>query len=339
MGSIEYYVLNLGLCEDFAINLEGYAFEICKLKNHDEIMNKLKDDKDLHQIGYTAKIRITHDDLNKEETAKITEIIDIICELLSYATGNGVISSYYVIKNGNNTVEKTIRSCFTKRYVKDAQVIDNKDLKGFLKSTYDNYKKWRDIFGLNILFEIMNYSKSFNIMQFDILILCVALEYLSNKTLQYYESKDENIDSSLLKNKQKKLEKILKDNGISDDEITGKIIEECKTKGILYSHPSLKDCIVKLKKEFDISYKEDTKPKYPTTENVSKKDKKDIYQIRNDIVHKLHIDDNIYWDVYPDIHLLINIIILRILGYSGKFYPCRCLKNKSCDMCEFIKNS
>ena len=299
LENFNFYVTNLELFNDFNLNINGYDFEITKLPDYDSVILRLRDSRDSLNRGFTAKINVK----NVSDFDIVKKIVRNICEMLSYAGGNSVVATRW--ESEDNYKGGGCASPESK-FICGNFVIHKQNIEYFLNSTYENYEKYRDVFGLNVIIDGLFTSDSLKHIEPKLLMNYGILEFLGDKSKKYFESIGNPLESSIKRSNEQKMRRILNGVEISEEKIE-KLINN-----FIYPHPSLQDCIIAVKKEFDLEYNIDESKNYLTGKN--------IYSIRNDIIHRLTLNSEIdFSEIYDDLNHLIDIIFLNIIGYSGEF--------------------
>jgi len=309
---IRYYITNFEFtgCEKtmfpkggwkldhFTISINGYTFCIKKLEKYKEIIERIKKNK---TSSITAEIIVKVDFKERE---KIFSIINNICDLLSFATGNTVVPVTEEHLLDGKVVWAQTTSMKVYNFRSGDQLIPHlppETIREFVIKAYPNYSKWKKKLGLNILIDYYLLMKSNPVLDVRCLLGYVLLECLSSHAQEFYAKKGEPIENSRKKGMVEQLNKILPKSNNLSKKTKNKIIEEFGPK-----YPPLQEPIERLMNEFRMRYKK--KEAY-------------IWGLRNKFIHKGMFPKNIQdpIKVYRDIVHFIDRLMLHILNYDGEF--------------------
>lgn len=280
------------------INIEGYEILFNQFENYDKIMKALK--KEFKDMGaFTTEIVIKTPLKNHEA---IKEIIENVCYILSFAKGVDIIpSKCFHVKNNKKVWGEEVN--VGKRPFRGGDYLIHQlppeNIFDFVEKVYPNYTKYKNDFGLNVLFNLYTAMKSAFYMELRCLIGYVILETLGENLQNFYHEEGDPIKGSI-KWKLKDFKKILPiNNNLSDADIE-KIIDQ-----ISYDKPSLQDSIERVKRDFKFLYRPE--------------DKK-LFEYRKYFVHQGKFPpktDSV--EIYRNIISFVDRIILSILNYNGEF--------------------
>jgi len=309
---IRYYITNFeftgcektmfpkggGKLDHFTISIDGYTFCIKKLEKYNRIIETIKKNK---TSSITAEIIVKVDFKERE---RISSIIDNICNLLSFATGNTVVPVTEEHLLDGKVVWAQTNSMKVYSFRSGDQLIPllpPETIREFIIKAYPNYSKWKKKLGLNILIDYYLLMKSNPVLDVRCLLGYVLLECLSSHAQEFYAKKGEPIESSIKKSQIKKFNKSLPKSNNLSKRTKERIVTE-----LFYQFPSLQDSIQKLMKDFGMKYK---------------KGEIYIWKLRKEFIHKGMFPKNTgnRIKIYRDIVHFIDRLMLHILNYDGEF--------------------
>lgn len=292
------------LLDKFDANVNNINFLFKKIEDYEEFEKRLKETKGCY-ITSEAIVNVL---ITEREMAKST-IFDII-ELLSFATRNFVSPVYEdYFYNG-----ELIRTIFNPVLTKDYNAADNLinsnglnpcTLQIFLESTYDKYREFKVILGLNSVIHIYLISRYAFFTESKFLLAVVSLESLLSYFEEYLKNKDEIIKPSSIGRIKKTLAKEFEKEGIQiEEDILQRIASS-----VAYPNPSFIDKLVPLLKTFNIEY--------------NSKDF-DLINLRNKIVHSGKFPEEfnsrmiVPHEEETRLVYFLDKILLSILDYKDK---------------------
>ncbi len=285
--------------DHFSINIEGYPIEVRQLKGYKNIEKALS--KKEVDNAETAEI-IVKANHNKHE--EIMKIVNDLCQLMSFATGNTVVPFGEIHLKGKDIIHQIYGNVRTEPFQSGNHVIPKmpfETLPKFLEEAYPNYQKYKKSFGLDVILNYYELMHRNPFMDVRCVLAFVLLECLSNNAQEYYEKTKKPIESSLMKSKIKKLKKILPKHKVISKKVILELIEE-----FIYKYPTLQDSIYHLMKEFGVEYKAK---------------EQEIFSLRKEFIHKGKFPSSVKDPVktFRKIVHFIDRLILHMLGYTGEY--------------------
>jgi len=284
--------------DHFTINIDGYPIEVRRLKEYKDLEKEVRKGKVTN--AETAQIIVI---AKHTEHKNVLKVINDLCWLMSFATGNTVVPFGEIHLDGKKIAHESYRNMRTEPFKFDNHVIPEMPselLPQFLEETYPNYKKYKKELGMDVILNYYELMRRNPIMDVRCVLGYVLLEALSNNAQEYYNKKKDPVKNSMLKSKEKKLKKILPEHKI----ITDEVIENLK-KEFIYPHPSLQDSINKLMKEFKMKYE---------------KNEDKLFGLRKDFIHKGKFQDGVPpVETSNKLFHFIDRLILHILRYTKEY--------------------
>lgn len=292
--------------DKFTVNIEDLNLTFKYFPKYEEIIRELKTTKKPY-ITSNLIIPIS----NKVDLEKIIEVVDNVCILLSFATGNLIKWIYYDIYCGNKRVKSCHRHTLTRPFTRGESVIsdESRNIKNFLENCYSNYLKNKDEYNLRLAIEYYVDSRCQETMQIKFISGSTAMEVLkSNKfTIQNFIPEKEFKKKAEKFELSKKIIELFKEcfpdpNDLKN--IENEIFEKnIKDKILELNRKSFKILLKKMFKHLDINNYE-----------------LNFIGLRNKIIHTGEIgkDPKIF---HQKCKMLINLLertILKILGYDCK---------------------
>jgi len=292
------------LLDKFDANVNNINFQFKKVEGYNDLEKRLKETKGCY-ITSEATVNVL---IAEREMAKST-IFDII-ELLSFATRNFVSPIYEDYFYEGELIRTILNPVLTKNYNAADNLINSNSpnpciLQIFLESTYDKYREFKVILGLNSVIHIYLISRYALFTESKFLLAVVSLESLLSYFEEYLKDKDETIKPSSIGRTKKTLAKEFEKEGI---QIKEDILERIAS-SVAYPNPSFIDKLVPLLKTFNIEY--------------NSKDF-DLINLRNKIVHSGKFPEEFnsrMIDPHEEETRLIYFldkILLSILDYKDK---------------------
>ena len=253
------------LLDKFDANVNNINLLFKKVRDYKEFEKRLKDTKGC----YITSEAIVNVSITEREMAKST-IFDII-ELLSLATRNFVSPIYEDHFINGELIRTILNPVLTKDYNAADNLIDTKKpnpciLKIFLESTYEKYKKFKDVLGLTSVIHIYLISRFALFTESKFLLTVVSLESLLSYLEEYLEGKGEPIKPSSVGRTKKTLAKEFRREEIQIEE---EILERIAY-SVAYPNPTFNDKLTTLIKKFNVEY---------NTKDL------ELINLRNKIVH------------------------------------------------------
>ena len=285
--------------DNFTINLDDHEITIRQLENYKEIEEALK--RREYPSAITSKIIV---EASLDKARKVSETVNNLCNLLSFATGNSVVPVVERHIENSEIVWQRASSMRVDPFKSGNYLIPElppDELKNFVNETYGKYKKYKESFGLPVIFDYYLLMKSISVIDIECLLGFVLLECLSSHAQEYYEKGDTPVNPSMVKRNIKELKKMLPKDHNLDEKIIERIARE-----IGYSKPTLQDTIARIMKDFKMEYK-------------GGEDK--IFSLRKEFIHRgmYPKDTPNHLEIYYRIVHFIDRLILHVLGYSGSF--------------------
>lgn len=225
------------------LSIDNHNIILEQIEGYREIMKRLR-----NKAQITTRMIVRE---NPENWKAVTEIIDNLCSLMSFMNGNSIFSVEEIgISKGKITFHKLYNPKI-ENFKPASQFVPPMRFKSFLEKTYPNFVKFKDVLGLPILFNYYILMNTSDYLEVSCLFGYILLECLSSHAQEYYKDIGIPIHSSLLKNKVRKIRKILRKNCILEDRID-LITKELLEKGIIYQYPTLRDSICRIMKDFNI---------------------------------------------------------------------------------------
>lgn len=206
-GGCEWIERNNGRYRDkFTVNIENKDIEFIKIENYRRVFESLKKSKDV-RITAEAIATIKYGELENFET-----IMKSLLQLLSYATGTYVAYLYQDIYYNSNLVKTILFPSRThdyhhREYAINTDHLGHCDLKTFLETVFDNYKRLKGELGLNIFIDYCILSKLQSISEIKYLLETVGMECITSYLSAYFRRRGATAQHGLnnFKNKIKSL--------------------------------------------------------------------------------------------------------------------------------------
>ena len=278
----------------FSVKINKLELGFRQIRKYSKVKKILQKEKN---IMLTSEIEISNSKYNESQ-----ELISNLLWLLSYSQKT-LISKYYT-KLFIENEEKLLILHHDKKYpYSNSSFIDTThlredDIEQFIQETYDTFSSNKNRMKLDNIIDIICQAELARVLESRYLLLSSALELCVEVVKQSNKLAVEK-DTDVIDNMTKSIKKYVKANKIS--------LEDAQIKNICskLAFKTLKKKIDSVLKHLNIKH--------------SEAEVKRIKDNRNKIVHEVRfVDYNQPLKDYELIKLLVDKILLKILGYSGK---------------------
>lgn len=285
--------------------VEDVRIIIRQVPNYNEIEKTMNATKNCTVTSY---LDIPYDD----NISKQIDLVDNLCDLLSFALGTRITWPYYQILDRDGVVLTSFhRNCITTNFGSVVLINpDNRtDLRHFIESTYSSYVKLKPKYELRSILDTIVRSKlSTDFIELRALYICSAVDVLRGKWSNM-NGHSEIVKKRYFKNKYGELQKVVAQFARTQFSATDTQIEHMTKKVSELNRPPLNDILKMMINDIGA--------------DIPVNDINNFKKNRDKLVHDASFETENKVDDFFNIIYFADRLLLSLLGYSGPYYDVR----------------
>jgi len=255
----------------------------------------------------TSQLDVPYGDISKR-----IDLVDNLCDLLSFAVGTKINWPYYQILDDDGYVLKSINhNRITSEFGTNVLIDPNNptDLRHFIESTYFSYVELESKYELKKILDIIVQARlNINFIELRALNICSAIDLLRGKWSNL-NRKSETIEKNKFKNKYGKLKKVIAEFATTQLNATDQQIEFMTRKVSELNRPPLNDILKMM--ILDIGA------------DIPINDIDSFKKNRDKLVHEASFATENDTEDFLTVLNFADCLILSLLGYSGRYFDVR----------------